>query len=80
MYIEDIKLFAENYEKWENTNTGSENIQSGHRDGLWHGKRRHANNENQETTHDGRSRIAKSRKTQNARRRGNLQILGNIGS
>ena len=31
-------------------------------------------------THDGRNRTTKSRKNQNARRKGNLQVLVNIGS
>ena len=42
-------------------------------------KMRHANNEKQETTHDGRNRTTEPRKNQNDRRKGNLQILGNIG-
>ena len=41
---------------------------------------RHANNEKQETTHDGRDGTTKPRKNQNARSKGNLQILGNIGN
>ena len=40
----------------------------------------HANNEKRETTHDGRNRTTKLRKNQDAQRKGNLQILGNIGS
>ena len=40
----------------------------------------HAYNEKRETTNDGRNRTTKSRKNQNAQRKGNLQILGNIGS
>ena len=43
-------------------------------------KMRHANNEKQETTHDGRNGTTKSRSNYNAWRKGNLQILGNIGS
>ena len=39
-----------------------------------------ANNEKQKTTHDGRNGTTISRKNQNARRKGNLQILGNIRS
>ena len=39
-----------------------------------------ASNEKRETTHDGRNGTAKSRKNQNARRKGNLQIVGNTGS
>ena len=38
----------------------------------------HANNEEPETTHDGRNRTTKSRKNQSARRKENLQIIGNI--
>ena len=38
---------------------------------------RHANNEKRKTTHDGRDGTRKSIKNQ---RKGNVQILGNIGS
>ena len=31
-------------------------------------------------THDRRNRTTKSKKNQNAKRKGNLQVLGNIGS
>ena len=40
----------------------------------------HANNEKRKTTFDERNRTTKSRKNQNAWRKGNLQILGNTGS
>ena len=40
----------------------------------------HANNEKRETKHDGQNEITKSRKNENAQRKGNLQILENIGS
>ena len=40
----------------------------------------HANNEKRETTHDGRNRTTKPRKDQNARIKGNLQVLENIGN
>ena len=36
----------------------------------------HVNNQKWKTTNDGRNRTIKSRKNQNARRKGNLQILG----
>ena len=39
-----------------------------------------ANNEKLEFTNDGRNRTTKSRKNRNARRKGNLKILGNIES
>ena len=41
---------------------------------------RHAYNEKRETTHNGINRTTKPRKNQIARRKGNLQILGNIRS
>ena len=40
----------------------------------------HTSNEKRQTTHDGWSRTTKSSKNQNARRKGNLQILENIGN
>ena len=36
MYMDDIKLFAKNEKELETLNTHMENIQSGHRDGIWH--------------------------------------------
>ena len=39
----------------------------------------HVNNEKRKTANDGRNRTTKLRKNQNARRKGNLQIHGNIG-
>ena len=36
MYMDDIKLFAKKRKQIENSNTGCENIQSGHKDGIWH--------------------------------------------
>ena len=40
----------------------------------------HVNKEKWKTTNDGRNRTTKSRKNQNAKRKENLEILGNIGS
>ena len=40
----------------------------------------HANNEKRKTTNEGRIRTIKSNKNQNALRKENLQIQGNIGS
>ena len=42
-----------------NPNTESDNILSGHRDGIWHRKMHHANNEKQKTTHGERNRTTK---------------------
>ena len=36
MFMDDIKLFVKNKKRTGNSYTGSENIQSGHRDGIWH--------------------------------------------
>ena len=36
MYMDDIKLFAEMEKKNRNSNTHSQNIQSEHREGIWH--------------------------------------------
>ena len=55
------------------------NRQSGYRDGIWHYKMCHANNEKQKMSSDGRNRSPKPRKDRNTRRKGNLQLLGNIG-
>ena len=38
LYMDDIKLFAEKWEIIRNPNTGIENIQSRHGDGIWHRK------------------------------------------
>ena len=59
-------------------NTGSEDIQSGYRDEIWQRKICRANNELLKTTNDGRNRTTKSRKNQNAQRKG--KVLWNIGS
>ena len=40
----------------------------------------HANNTEQEETHDERNETTKSRKNQNAQGKRNFKILGNIGS
>ena len=60
--MDDIKLFAKYEKRIGNSYTHSENIQSGYRDGIWHRKMRHANNEKQKTTHDRKKGTAKPRK------------------
>ena len=57
--MEDIKLFQKRKKKNGNPSTGSENIQTGHRDGIWHRNMRHADNEKRETTHDRRKGTTK---------------------
>ena len=76
----DIKLFFQKRKRIGNPNTNCENIQSRYRDGIWHRKMRHASNEKWQTTHNGRSQTTQSNGHQNVRRKGNLQILGDIGS
>ena len=55
-------------------------IQSRYRNGIWHRKMRHDNNEKWQMTHNGRSRTTKSNSNQNTWGKRNLQILGDIGS
>ena len=60
MYMDDTKLFAK-----KTSNTRSENIQSGHRDGIWHRKMCHASYEKRQTTHDTRLERSEERKRTN---------------
>ena len=46
MYMDDIKMFAKNEKRIGNSNIGSENIQSGHWDGIWQRKMGYAYNNN----------------------------------
>ena len=52
MYMNDVKLFAENEKDIGNSNTGNEDILSGYRDRIWYRKICHANNEKRKTTHN----------------------------
>ena len=47
---------------------------------IWHRKMWYASNEKWQTIHDRKSQTSKSSSNQNARRKANLQILGNIGN
>ena len=60
MYMDDIKRFAKNEKELEILR--SENIQPGHRDGIWYWKMRHIRNEKQETTPGVWNGTSKSRK------------------
>ena len=75
-YIDDIKLCCQQWKRIGNPNTGGDDIQSRHRDGIRHRKMSHANNEMREMTLDLRNRTTIPRKDQNARRKGNLKYLG----
>ena len=61
-------------------NKGSDDIQLGLRDEIWHRKIYHGNNEKRKTINDERNRITKSRKNKNAQRKEKLEALGNIRS
>ena len=61
MYIDDIKLFVKNKKEIGNSNTCSQNIQSGHRDGIWYRKMRHVSNEKQQMTPNRWNGTTKSR-------------------
>ena len=63
-----------------NPNACWENIQTGHRDGIWHRKMCYANNEERQTIPDRRNGTTKSTKKLDRSEKGNLQLLGNIGS
>ena len=62
-----------------NNNTSCENIQSRYRNGIWQ-KNAHARNKKQQTTRDGKSQTTQSSLNQKAGRKGNQQILMEIGS
>ena len=58
-----------------NPSTGSDNIKSGQRDGIWNRKMCHANNENRKTISVGRNGTTKSRKNLNVGGKGILQSV-----
>ena len=72
MYMDNIKLFVKNEKRIGKPNTGSENMQSGYKDGNWHRKMYYANNEKRKMAYDGRNRITKSRKSQIVWTKGNF--------
>ena len=61
MYMDEIKLFSKIKKRIRNLNTGSEDIQGRYRDGIWHRKMCHANNEKWKATNDGRKRTIKTK-------------------
>ena len=61
------------------TNTNKD-IQSGYKNGIQNRQMCHANYEKWEKTNNSRNRTARSIKNQNTGRKGNLQLLRNIGS
>ena len=61
IYMDNIELFA-NREKVLETLKQARRIQSEHRDGIWHRKMHHANNEKRKMTHERRDATTKPRK------------------
>ena len=82
MFMDDIKLFAKKKknEKDLETDTNNKNIRAGYRHEIWHRKMCSAHKEEWKKTNNGRSRTAKSRKSQNTSRKGKSQVPENIGS
>ena len=72
--MDDIKLFIKNEKELETLNTRSQNIQSGHWDGIWHRKMCHASYKKRKMTLYGWNGITKLWPNENAQRKGNLQI------
>ena len=73
--MDDIKR----KKKKELGTTNNKNIQSGYRNGIWHRKMCYAGHEKWKKRNYWRNRIAKSGENLNARRKGKLQVFGNIG-
>ena len=69
MYIDDIKLFAQNEKELETLIQIVRKYR--YRNGIWHRKMRNANNEKRQTTPGGSSRTTKSSNNQNARKPSN---------
>ena len=76
--MDDIKLFAKKKKRKRtgNSNTRSQNIQLGYKNGIWHRKMWHDCKEKWQTTYDWRNGTTKSREDLNTRRKRNVQILG----
>ena len=60
--------------------SGKRNNNNNNNDDNMVEKMYHAHNEKWKKTNNGRNKTAKSKKNQNAWRKGNLQVIGNIGS
>ena len=76
----DIKLFPKNEKNIGHPNTGNENKQSVYKDGIWYINTSLAYCEKRKATNGRRKGNTNSGKNQNARRKGNIQVLANIGS
>ena len=58
------QIVCQKWKRIRKPNTSSEDIQLRYRDGMWHRKMCHVNNEKRKTVNDGRNRTTKSRKNQ----------------
>ena len=74
--MNNIKLFAKNEKELE---TLIQTIEPGYRNGIWHRKMCHVDNEKWKKRKNRRNRTVKSRKNQNVWGKGKLQMLVNIG-
>ena len=59
LYMDGIKTVCKSRKRIGNSNTRSENIQSRHRDRIWHRNMYHANNEKRVRTPDGQKETTK---------------------
>ena len=75
MYNDDIKQFSKNEKRTGDSDTNNKNIQLGYRGGICHRKMCYGHNKKWEKTNNKRNKTAKSRKNQNAWRKGKLQLL-----
>ena len=71
-YIDEVKLFAKNEKELE-TNTNNKNIQPGCRNRICHRK----NDEKRKKTNKRKNNTAQSKKSQNVRNKGHLQVVEN---
>ena len=78
--MDDIKLCAKNEKELETLIQAVRIYNQDTRMEIWHRKIHYTNNEKREMSPDGGNRTIKPRQNQNTRRKGKLQVLGNIGS
>ena len=75
----NIELFAKNQKKIGDSYKDYKNKESGNRNRIWDAKICQVNNEKQSSKNDRRNRTTKGKQNQDDQRKGNLQVLKNIG-
>ena len=75
--MDDIKLLAKDV---KGLNIFIQTIKREYRNGICRKKMRHAYNERRKITINAMNKTTKSRKNQNAWRKGNLQLVGKVGT